>query len=295
MKNILSHIAVLSRKAKRKISAEVRLFQNSKSIRSYIDTYSDVNFKNVPVAGRFAILGKAVDAVSRISRNYTDANRSILEIDTISKEDLGSEEFIKLAELFTFYGSDKASRHMYNHLYYHLLKGKQEETLNFLEIGLGTNNIQIKANMGRLGKPGASLYAFRDFLPFSNIYGADIDKEILFEDDRIKTFFIDQTNTDILNDVSATLKDIKFDLIIDDGLHNAEANFNTIEFALSILSKDGYLVIEDILYGDVELYHILASVLKDKFSLQLINCTSTLVCLIQHGDSSRSLLRSKSV
>ena len=49
------------------------------------------------------------------------------------------------------------------------------------------------SNMGERGKPGASLKAYRDFFKNSEIYGADIDSQILFKDDRISTYYVDQT------------------------------------------------------------------------------------------------------
>ena len=53
--------------------------------------------------------------------------------------------------------------------------------------------------MGKYGKPGASVKAFRDFFSNANIYGADIDKEILFKEHKISTFYVDQTNINTLN------------------------------------------------------------------------------------------------
>ena len=35
--------------------------------------------------------------------------------------------------------------------------------------------------MGKNGTPGASLKAFKEYLPNTNLYGADVDKDILFE------------------------------------------------------------------------------------------------------------------
>ena len=46
---------------------------------------------------------------------------------------------------------------------------------------------------------------------------------------------------------------IKFDLIIDDGLHYQLSNLNTLNYALSSLNKGGYLVIEDI---DLDYRHL---------------------------------------
>jgi hypothetical protein len=46
--------------------------------------------------------------------------------------------------------------------------------------------------MGRTGTPGASLRAWRDYFPNAEIYGADIDREILFEEERISAFYVNQ-------------------------------------------------------------------------------------------------------
>ena len=100
--------------------------------------------------------------------------------------------------------------------------------------------------MGKYGSPGASLYAFREYLPNSNIYGCDIDTHILFESDRIKTSYVDQLNITTFNNISTNFGNIKFDLIIDDGLHSIGANFNTLLFALDNLNVNGWIVIEDI-------------------------------------------------
>ena len=46
--------------------------------------------------------------------------------------------------------------------------------------------------MTKYGKPGASLRVFRDYFLNAKIYGADIDKNILFTSDRIFTYYVDQ-------------------------------------------------------------------------------------------------------
>ena len=43
-----------------------------------------------------------------------------------------------------------------------------------------------------------------------------------------------------------TFENIKYDLIIDDGLHNVCANLNTLQFGLENLNVNGWIVIEDI-------------------------------------------------
>jgi hypothetical protein len=80
------------------------------------------------------------------------------------------------------------------------------------------------------------------------IYGADIDKRVLFNEYRIKTFYCDQTNPDIIKDMwsSEDLKNIEFDFIIDDGLHEFDANIIFFENSLHKLKINGYFIIEDL-------------------------------------------------
>ena len=99
--------------------------------------------------------------------------------------------------------------------------------------------------MGITGKPGASLRAFKEFCPNANIYGGDVDKGILFNEERIKTFFVDQTCKKSLNEFKNQLPG-EIDLFIDDGLHSPHANLNTLAIAIKLIKKGGWILIEDI-------------------------------------------------
>jgi hypothetical protein len=150
-------------------------------------------------------------------------------------------------------GSDKgrinieSSWHNYTTLYYELFKSLQNDKLRIFELGLGTNNINIPSNMGLNGKPGASLYGWSEFFINSDIFGADIDREILFNTNKIKTFYCDQTNPQAIknlwenNDLNEN-----FDIIIEDGLHTFEANVIFFENSIHKLNPNGYYIIEDI-------------------------------------------------
>jgi hypothetical protein len=143
--------------------------------------------------------------------------------------------------------SDKSTTHDYHILYSFVLDRLGENSkLNILEIGMGTNNPNIVSSMGVYGRPGASLYAFREYLPNSNIYGADIDKDILFESDRINTSYVDQMDSNTFSELANKFGNLKYDLIIDDGLHSIGANFNTLLFALNNINENGWIIIEDI-------------------------------------------------
>jgi hypothetical protein len=153
----------------------------------------------------------------------------------------------KLGSILSANKSDKSTTHNYDILYSYIFnKLGESNSLNVLEIGLGTNNPTLISSMGSGGRPGASLYAWRDYLPNASIYGADIDRDILFQADRITTSFVDQLDLQTLNNLIPTFNNIQFDLIIDDGLHSIGANFNTLLFALNNIKNNGWIVIEDI-------------------------------------------------
>ena len=148
--------------------------------------------------------------------------------------------------------SDKSTTHNYYILYSYIFSilGRNKE-LNILEIGLGTNNPTICSTMGEGARPGASLDSWEIYLPNSHIFGADIDKDILYETERIKTSFVDQTEPLTFVDLQKSFNS-KYDVIIDDGLHSISANLNTLLFALQHLNSNGWIIVEDIcsLYYD---------------------------------------------
>jgi len=114
-----------------------------------------------------------------------------------------------------------------------------------LEIGLGTNNVDVESNMGVSGKPGASLRAFRDFLRSQDkVMGADVDVRILFQSPGIETYFVDQLGKASLVQLGSQVGNL--DLIIDDGLHILESNINTVLSLLVNLKINGYMIVEDI-------------------------------------------------
>lgn len=171
----------------------------------------------------------------------------------------------KIAELCDQYGSDKGSTfygpHPYTwppHTYavvYDLLFNRPEIIKAVFECGIGTNNANLPSNMTANGRPGASLYVWRDYFPNATIYGADIDTDILFKDERIITGHIDQTNPQKVKDYFESIGVKQFDIMIDDGLHKFEAGKCLFENSFDFLADDGLYIIEDVLPEDVEKYH----------------------------------------
>ena len=90
-------------------------------------------------------------------------------------------------ETFKRYGSNKGGewkhrneiiRSFYADLYEEELKEKK--ITNLLEIGIGYD----------VSSPGSSLRSWKALYPTANIYGADIDKRVLFEEDNLSLIHI---------------------------------------------------------------------------------------------------------
>lgn len=166
-------------------------------------------------------------------------------------------------------GSDKSCFHTYTRLYSKLFENFKNSDIKLFEVGMGTKNPNIQSHMCGFPwtKPGGSLYGWREWFPNAQIYGADIDKEILFTDDRIKTFHVDQTNPATITKMWEQIgDDVKFDIIIDDGLHNFNANHIFMMNSYHKLKKDGLYIIEDVSYRDSYIHHQMIGFYKRLFS-----------------------------
>jgi hypothetical protein len=153
----------------------------------------------------------------------------------------------------------------------------RHKKLRIFELGLGTNNVNLESNMGADGRPGASLYGWAEFFPNAAVFGADIDRDILFNTERISTFYCDQTKPEEIKEMwnNPALEE-PFDIIIEDGLHTFEANVCFFENSIHKI-KSGYYVIEDILTSDLEKF-------KNKIVEweKVYNCTFTLLKIPSH-------------
>jgi SAM-dependent methyltransferase len=148
----------------------------------------------------------------------------------------------------TKHGSDKANRsHNYTTVYAKLFRDLQDRPIRILELGIGTTNPQIACNMGAGGISGASLRGWREIFPDAHVFGADIDREILFEDERIQTFYCDQLHCEAIRNlwVQPALQS-GMDIIIDDGLHTFPANAQFLAESLENLRPGGFYIVEDI-------------------------------------------------
>lgn len=154
----------------------------------------------------------------------------------------GLSELCLLAEK---HGTDKLG--VYTPFYDLLLSGRV--IFKMLEVGIGTPEAMRHVHGY---KAGASLRMWRDYLRNdfgpTDIYGIDISPSACAEaaDGNIKTFCADSTNTeDILAAIPKLISGGKFDLIVDDGDHEAAAQLRTFQHLSPLLDSRGLYIIED--------------------------------------------------
>lgn len=158
-----------------------------------------------------------------------------------------------LCYIMHFFGSDKGhpmneGPHSYTRFYYELFQPIRANPIRVFELGLGTNNTDVPSNMGPNGKPGASLRGWRQFFPNAQIFGADLDQRILFQEDRIQTFYCDQGSPDVIRDLwSKPELQEGFDIIIEDGYHVFQYNVTFFENSFHKLNPGGIYIIEDVM------------------------------------------------
>lgn len=134
-----------------------------------------------------------------------------------------------LPELFTFYGSDKNTRHSYGPVYERLLMPIRDTAAAILELGV-------------LG--GGSVRAWQQFFPNAVVVGIDNNPDLTkFKLERVELHTGDVTDADTLNRI---LGDREFDLIVDDASHWDHDQNKSWEILWPRVKIGGYYVIEDV-------------------------------------------------
>jgi hypothetical protein len=236
-----------------------------------------------------ACIKDTIPAMASMARTTGAAKAQVITIDDLFHDEATAMRCESLSNLLIHYGSDKSGDHDYYKLYGRLLSGPVVP-LSILEIGMGSNNTDVISNMGAPGRPGASLRAFRDFLPTTVIYGADIDTRILFQEDRIHTFPVDQLDQASLERLSSKTPD-NIELIIDDGLHAPDANLNTMQFALSKVAPGGWIVIEDIRVEAMPLWEVVSALLPDTFRSYFIHAAGGCLFAVQRCSKNHEFVK----
>ena len=163
--------------------------------------------------------------------------------------------------------------HNYADIYSLLFDHCRHDFKNILELGIGTNNPNLASSMGKKYKPGSSLRALKAYFTKANVFGADIDDSILFEEERISTFYVDQLNPASISKMWNEVGNIQMDLIIDDGIHTLEGCKMFFDNSIENLREGGVYIIEDV---DpiflIELYNYFK---KKKYNVSIIKLNSS--------------------
>lgn len=196
-----------------------------------------------------AMVASRPEAERQLSVHYCGEGERVFSdaVERYRQADPDGSRTTPLCRIMMQRGSDKGvGWHNYTTFYAQLFADRIDSTHVVFEVGLGTNNTDVTSNMGEAGVPGASLRGWRDFFPAAAIYGADIDRRILFQDDRIRTFFVDQTLPASFASLWRELPELGIDLFIDDGLHTFEAARTTFEESVRRMRPGGLYIIEDV-------------------------------------------------
>lgn len=189
-----------------------------------------------------------------------------------------SKDFNKLCEQ---YGTDKGSinsedkpypwnPHTYADFYQEKFLEMRTNFRNVFECGIGSKSPQYPSNMSPTGIPGASLRVLRDFFPLAQIYGADIDPECVFEEDRIKTGMMNQLDDSSIQNYFTNIGVVNFDLMIDDGVHTFEAATCLFRNSIDYLKEGCNYIIEDVYLRDLNKYYDFFSNTKYEFNLVVL-------------------------
>jgi len=150
---------------------------------------------------------------------------------------------MSLAEIVDNSRTDKNTVHSYLELYQNLLLAKKETAQNVLEIGIGDGGQGITN--------GGSIKLWHDYFVNAKVYALDIqDINTVWNGLKNNDRIILHTSVDAYSKqfVQSEFldKDIKFDMMLDDGPHTLESMKSFITLYSPLLADNGILIIEDI-------------------------------------------------
>jgi hypothetical protein len=169
------------------------------------------------------------------TENFFNQNRQQNTNIFISLDDLYLTRGAKteLEKACVIYWALKYHQHFYTNVYEPVLSQIKDQTFSLLEIGIAQ---------------GASLKAFRDYLPNVNVIGLDNYPESFIKENRIDSFIGDSSSEETVQNILNINNQNKFRIIIDDGNHDPNFQFETFKKFWPTLEKNGIYFIEDV-YG----------------------------------------------
>ena len=145
-----------------------------------------------------------------------------------------------LYELGINHNTDKSTFHFFTIVYDLILSKYRNDNFNFLEIGI---------------LDGGSVKMWEEYFKNANIHAIDIIDRSYLDNDRIKTYILNQESVDDLNKLPN-----KFKIIIDDGGHTMFQQQITLKTLFGEkLEKGGIFILEDLHTSEPAYYNTYGS------------------------------------
>ncbi len=206
--------------------------------------------------------------MNSIFKPIEDLNKVLTELLSNLDDNVSNE----LSEIMSKYNSDKGYGlcknfitnniyapnnvcHNYTFFYDNIFSQYRNEQIKIFEMGVG-----VPACMGSWA---GSLLGWKEYFPNSTIFSADIDKDFLYNDDRITSYYVNQESSESINNMWKNMEEHIFDIIVDDGPHTYLSNILFYKNSIHKLKNNGIYIIEDInldfideLFNDIKEYNI---------------------------------------
>lgn len=128
--------------------------------------------------------------------------------------------------------------HNYTFIYDELFREYKHNNINIFEMGVGVPNC--------MSSWAGSLKGWKEYFPNSIIHSADFDKDYLYCDDRITSYYVNQEDKQSIVDMWNLIGDISYDIMVDDDSHTETSNYLFYVNSIHKLKKGGIYIIEDI-------------------------------------------------
>ena len=160
--------------------------------------------------------------------------KEVVEVEEIAQRYLERRDYMGVTELCHImrkHDCDKGlGAHNYSTLYHALFKGMRHQEINIIEIGYN--------------KHGIAIAPWRDYFTKANIYGAD-NHVVTNPPAQTKILLMDERFPVDIHKMFHKI-DQKMDVIIDDGIHTFDGNWNLFIHAVQYLKNGGLYIIEDL-------------------------------------------------
>ena len=138
----------------------------------------------------------------------------------------------------------------YSQAYEYLFNEIRSDVSSVLEVGVGSLDPNVEGHFLQIQnlyypeyKQGGSLRVWRDYFPKAQVHGIDIAEDCIISEERINTFICDSRNK---KELDQSLQASTYDIIIDDGLHKADAQLQTLKNLFGRVKFGGFYIIEDL-------------------------------------------------